>query len=119
MAPAAMPLPSAEKRALRPSRSPRAARPTSARLIAAMEGDMMALAKPCSTLATNTGSRLGSSARVSALVASAMQAAMAARRLLRIASTMAPPGNWLAMEVMVPTLRASPIWPWVQAWEAR
>ena len=52
---------------------------------------------------------------MSALAAMAMQAASAPSRLFDSASTSAPPGNWLTMAVMVPTLSAAPMEPWVQA----
>ena len=55
MTAAARPLPIEAKRALRPSRSPSAAWPTRCRLIAAIAGVRMQLAKACSICATITG----------------------------------------------------------------
>ncbi len=91
------------------------ARPTSARLMAAIAAGSMQLAKPCSTSATSTGSHSGCIARISALPPMATHPASAASRLLASASTSAPPGNWLTMPATVPMLSAAPILPWVQA----
>ena len=49
--PAAIPLPIEAKRAFRPARSLNAARPTRARLTAAIAGPMTELASPCNTSA--------------------------------------------------------------------
>ena len=59
IAAAASPLPTAAKRALRPSRSPMAACPTRPRLIAAMAGPSTQLAAACSTTAANITTNIG------------------------------------------------------------
>src|SRR6478735_3969246 len=112
-------LPIDAQRALRPSRSPRSARETSAYEIAAMAGTSMQLAKPCSTSAANTGTNVGLAARKSALAMIATIADAAANFLLRIASTSAPAGSWLAIALIVPTESIRPISPCVHLLAAR
>ena len=43
----------------------------------------------------------------------------ATRVLLRMASTSAPAGTWLAIELTVPTESATPMAVWVQLWPLR
>ena len=74
---------------------------------------------PCSTSARYTGTRSGKPASMRALATIASTATTATVRLLRAASTAAPAGTWASMNVTVPMLSASPIWPCVHAWDAR
>ena len=106
---AARPLPIDAKRALRPSRSPSAACPTSSRLTAAIAGVSTQLAVACNTKAAIVESCIGANASSSAEPVIPRMPMAAAVRLFVIASTRAPPGIWLSIIAVVPTLSASPI----------
>jgi hypothetical protein len=86
---------------------------TKTSVIAAIAGPRTALAKECSASAALIAKKLGHKAIARALTPIAAIAAAAAIRLLRIASTSAPAGTWLAILAMVPVLSAAPIAPWV------
>jgi len=119
MRPAATALPIEAQRALRPSRSPRSARPTSENEIAAIAGTSMQLAKPWNTSAAITGTIVGLDASSTAdrMIAAIAQAA--APFLFLSASTAAPPGTWLTIALIVPIDSTIPISPCVHLCDAR
>jgi hypothetical protein len=90
------PVPSDAKRALRPSRSPISAWPTSPRLIAAIAGPSTQTAAACSVMAPSTTGKIGHIDKMNALAPMVTMASAATSRSERAASTSAPPGIWPA-----------------------
>ena len=78
-----------------------------------MAGPRTELAKECSISAKAMGNKAGHRAIKRALAMIAAIAAAPAARLLRTASTNAPPGTWPSIAATVPALSATPIAPWV------
>ncbi len=110
--PAARPLPTELKRALRPNRGPTAAWPTRPRVMAAMAGPSTALDATCSSLAPRMPTNDGSMAISRALTPMPITASMAALLLEGATSTSQPPGSWLTSPAMLPAASTSPMSAW-------
>ncbi len=96
-----------------------AKRPASARLIAAIAGPSVQLEMPCRISARYTNSGIGCTANINALAVNTSTLNAATRVLFSMASTRAPAGTWLAIELTVPMLSAKPIAVCVQLWLLR
>lgn len=74
-----------------------------------MAGPKVQLEIPCRISARYTNRGIGCTANIRALMVNTITLKAATRVLFGIASTNAPAGTWLAMELMVPMLSANPM----------
>ena len=119
MMPAVPALPNESYWWLRPSRRLKPLWPTRPRPIAALAGVIRPAVRPCTTWASSTSQKACDRNRTTPPTASSASATATTARFDRTPSTIAPPGNWLAIPHTDPAVSISPICPWAQPFADR